>query len=65
MRKSKEHDIETICMNKSEICSMYGSTVVEGMHVRVGVGVVVRGPGEAILLENVATVDGGDCLEER
>ena len=51
MRKSKEHDIETICMNKSEICSMYGSTVVEGMHVRVGVGVVVRGPGEAILLE--------------
>ena len=38
-------------MNKSEICSMYGNTVVEGMRVRVGVGVVVRGPGEAILLE--------------
>lgn len=38
-------------MNQSEISLMYGSTVVEGMRVRVGVGVVVRGPGEAILLE--------------
>ncbi len=38
-------------MNKSEIGSMYGSTIVEGMRVRAGVGVVVRGPEEAILLE--------------
>lgn len=38
-------------MNQSEICSMYGNTVVEGMRVRVGVGVVVRGPEDAILLE--------------
>lgn len=38
-------------MDHFEICSMYGNTVVEGMRVRVGVGVVVRGPEEAILLE--------------
>ena len=30
---------------------MYGSAVAEGMHVRVGVGVVIRGPGDTILLE--------------
>jgi len=30
---------------------MYGSTIVEGMRVRAGVGVVVRGPEETILLE--------------
>ncbi len=30
---------------------MYGSAIVEGMGVRVGVGVVIRGPGETILLE--------------
>ncbi|MGZ8385409.1 MAG: NUDIX domain-containing protein [Nitrospira sp.] len=38
-------------MNHSEICLMYGDTVVEGMRVRVGVGVVVRGQEETILLE--------------
>ena len=38
-------------MIKPEIRSMYGSAVVEGMRVRVGVGVVIRGPGETILLE--------------
>ena len=38
-------------MTKQEIYSMYGSAVVEGMRVRVGVGVVIRGPGETILLE--------------
>ncbi|HXD12166.1 MAG TPA: NUDIX domain-containing protein [Anaerolineales bacterium] len=38
-------------MTKQEIHSMYGSAVVEGMRVRVGVGVVIRGPGETILLE--------------
>ncbi|OQW30827.1 MAG: hypothetical protein A4E19_08745 [Nitrospira sp. SG-bin1] len=38
-------------MNTSKIYSMYGNTVVEGMRVRVGVGVVVRGPGETLLLE--------------
>ena len=30
---------------------MYGSAVAEGMYVRVGVGVVIRGPGDTILLE--------------
>jgi len=30
---------------------MYGSTVVNGTLVRVGVGVVIRGPQEAVLLE--------------
>lgn len=30
---------------------MYGSAVVEGMRVRVGVGVVIRGSGGTILLE--------------
>lgn len=30
---------------------MYGSAVVEGVRVRVGVGVVIRGPGNTILLE--------------
>ena len=38
-------------MINPEVCSMYGSAVVEGMRVRVGVGVVVRGPDETILLE--------------
>jgi 8-oxo-dGTP pyrophosphatase MutT (NUDIX family) len=38
-------------MIKPEIPSIYGSAVVEGMGVRVGVGVVIRGPGETILLE--------------
>lgn len=38
-------------MNASEIYTMYGSTVVEGMRVRAGVGVVVRGQGDTILLE--------------
>ncbi|MBL8038961.1 MAG: NUDIX domain-containing protein [Nitrospira sp.] len=38
-------------MNASEIDSMYGSTVVEGMRVRAGVGVVVRGQDDTILLE--------------
>lgn len=38
-------------MNHSKIRSMYGNTVVEGMLVRVGVGVVVQGPGDTILLE--------------
>lgn len=38
-------------MNASEIYSMYGSTVVEGMRVRVGVGVVIRGQDSTILLE--------------
>ncbi|NJN69464.1 MAG: NUDIX domain-containing protein [Nitrospira sp.] len=38
-------------MNTDEIRSMYGSTIAEGMRVRVGVGVVVRGAGETILLE--------------
>jgi 8-oxo-dGTP pyrophosphatase MutT (NUDIX family) len=38
-------------MNNSEIRSMYGSVIVDGMRVRAGVGVVVRGPGEAVLLE--------------
>ena len=38
-------------MTKQEIHSMYGSAVVEGMRVRVGVGVVIRGPGDTILLE--------------
>jgi ADP-ribose pyrophosphatase YjhB (NUDIX family) len=31
--------------------SMYGNTVMEGMCVRVGVGVVIRGSGGSILLE--------------
>ena len=30
---------------------MYGSTVVSGMRVRAGVGVVIWGPGRSILLE--------------
>lgn len=38
-------------MNASEIYSMYGSTVVEGIGVRVGVGVVIRGQDSTILLE--------------
>jgi 8-oxo-dGTP pyrophosphatase MutT (NUDIX family) len=38
-------------MNESEIASMYRNTVVEGTRVRAGVGVVVRGADEAILLE--------------
>jgi 8-oxo-dGTP pyrophosphatase MutT (NUDIX family) len=38
-------------MTKQEIHSMYGSAVAEGMRVRVGVGVVIRGPEESILLE--------------
>jgi ADP-ribose pyrophosphatase YjhB (NUDIX family) len=38
-------------MIEQEIPSMYGSVVVEGMRVRVGVGVVIRGPGQTILLE--------------
>ena len=47
----KENGTGTIGVNQSDICSMYGNTVVEGMRVRVGVGVVVRGTGETILLE--------------
>lgn len=38
-------------MNKSDIHSMYGSAIVLGMRVRVGVGVVVQGTGQTILLE--------------
>ncbi len=38
-------------MKSFEISSMYGNSVVEGMRVRVGVGVVVRGKGDTILLE--------------
>lgn len=38
-------------MNGFEISSMYGSAVVEGMRVRAGVGVVIRGQGDTILLE--------------
>lgn len=38
-------------MKSFEISSMYGNSVVEGMRVRVGVGVVVRGKGGTILLE--------------
>jgi len=38
-------------MNAFEISSMYGSTVVGGMTVRAGVGVVIRGEGDTILLE--------------
>ena len=38
-------------MNNSEIHMMYGSTVVSGMRVRVGVGVVVAGEAGTILLE--------------
>jgi 8-oxo-dGTP pyrophosphatase MutT (NUDIX family) len=38
-------------MNASEISAMYGSTVVKGMTVRAGVGVVIRGRGDTILLE--------------
>lgn len=36
---------------KPTIPAMYGSAVVEGMRVRVGVGVIIRGPGDTILLE--------------
>jgi 8-oxo-dGTP pyrophosphatase MutT (NUDIX family) len=43
--------VEILSMSNFEISSMYGSAIVEGMRVRVGVGVVVRGPGETILLE--------------
>lgn len=38
-------------MRLHEIALMYGSAVVSGMRVRVGVGVVIRGAGDAILLE--------------
>lgn len=38
-------------MTQDEVLSMYGSVVVKGMGVRVGVGVVVRGSGDTILLE--------------
>jgi ADP-ribose pyrophosphatase YjhB (NUDIX family) len=38
-------------MIKPEIRSMYGSVVVEGMRVRIGVGVVILGLGNTILLE--------------
>lgn len=38
-------------MTNSKVPSMYGSSVVEGMSVRVGVGVVIWGSEEAILLE--------------
>lgn len=38
-------------MNAFEISSMYGSAVVEGMGVRAGVGVVIRGQGDTMLLE--------------
>ena len=46
-----ERDAREAKMIKPEISSMYGSAVMEGMGVRVGVGVVIRGPGETILLE--------------
>lgn len=38
-------------MTRNEVLSMYGSVVVNGMCVRVGVGVVIRGSGDTILLE--------------
>ena len=38
-------------MTVDRASSMYGSTVVGGMRVRAGVGVVIWGPGETILLE--------------
>lgn len=38
-------------MTQDEVLTMYGSAVVHGMGVRVGVGVVIRGSGGAILLE--------------
>lgn len=38
-------------MTQDEVLSMYGSVVVKGIRVRVGVGVVVRGSGDTILLE--------------
>ena len=38
-------------MIKREFAHCTGSAVVEGMGVRVGVGVIVRGPEETILLE--------------
>ena len=46
-----ECDAREANMVKPEVPSLYGSAVVEGMGVRVGVGVVIRGPGETILLE--------------
>lgn len=49
--KAQSRDIGENGMSDSKICSMYGNTVVEGMLVRVGVGVVVQGPGGTILLE--------------
>ena len=39
----------SVTLNK--VHTMYGSVVVQGMGVRVGVGVVIRGSGDAILLE--------------
>jgi ADP-ribose pyrophosphatase YjhB (NUDIX family) len=39
----------SVTLNK--VHAMYGSVVVHGMGVRVGVGVVIRGSGDTILLE--------------
>ncbi len=50
-RIAPEHEFRGVDMNAFEISSMYGSTVVEGMSVRAGVGVVIRGHGDTILLE--------------
>jgi 8-oxo-dGTP pyrophosphatase MutT (NUDIX family) len=49
--KARDCNIGENSMSYSQICSMYGNTVVEGMRVRVGVGVVVREAGDTILLE--------------
>ena len=38
-------------MTQDEVLSMYGSVVAKGMGVRAGVGVIVRGSGDSILLE--------------
>jgi 8-oxo-dGTP pyrophosphatase MutT (NUDIX family) len=38
-------------MTQNEVLSMYGSVVANGMGVRIGVGVVIRGSGDTILLE--------------
>lgn len=47
----RARDIRKSHMNDSAIRSMYGSAIAGGMRVRVGVGVVVRGLEDAILLE--------------
>jgi 8-oxo-dGTP pyrophosphatase MutT (NUDIX family) len=46
-----ERDVRKAKMIKPEIPSMYGSAVEKGMGVRVGVGVIIRGLGNTILLE--------------